>query len=137
MHWQRITNYELTMVLAISNQTVRQFIFISFSIKGLQTCSQLYQGLTHQHGRSEIKLLLKLCDKDMHTDQSIRVIFLYLSDNVSEPFKMFLRPGDPQKIHLKIAILSLWTANSKDTRRMLDNIKNEYKPHHQCLFCFS
>ena len=64
-------------------------------------CKEVAIIFTHQHGRSQIKLVIELSDKNMNTNEVILVIFFNFTYNVCQPFKMFLSTSHPDEIHLK------------------------------------
>ncbi len=73
----------------------------------------------HQHGGTEVKLVKELSDEDVHLYQSLLVSLLDLTDNVSEPFVLLLRTGDPDEEHLE---------NSRD------KIGGEFGTKYWCMY---
>lgn len=64
---------------------------------------KLKEKIVYQHCCSKVKLLLELCDEYVYRDEVPLVIFLHFSDNIGQPLKLFLCPGNPQKINLEDA----------------------------------
>lgn len=56
---------------------------------------------THQHSGSEVKLLEELGDKEMALYCLQMVGFLCLSQDVYEPFPLFLTASHPYKVQLE------------------------------------
>ena len=44
--------------------------------------------------------MIKLSDKDMHTDKIVAISLLHFTNNVSKPLKMFLRASNPDEVNL-------------------------------------
>lgn len=55
---------------------------------------------TYQHGCTQVKLLLELCDEDVHLHQLFLITCLHLTDDVRQPLEALLSPRDPQEVHL-------------------------------------
>ena len=55
---------------------------------------------THQHNRTQVKLLVELGDEDVDVGELLLVLLLDLADDVRHPLKLLLRTRDPQEVNL-------------------------------------
>ncbi len=55
---------------------------------------------TYQHSCTQIKLLKELCNKQMYGDKIIDILLFYFTDDVCQPFELFLRPCYPNVMNL-------------------------------------
>lgn len=55
---------------------------------------------THQHRRSQIKLVEELGDEDVHFQDVGDILPLHITQHINEPFELTVRRANPQEIHL-------------------------------------
>ena len=62
--------------------------------------SSQFSICTHQHGCSEIKLVKELGDEDVALNQTLGVCLFDITNDVSEPFPLFLTTSHPDEKYL-------------------------------------
>lgn len=51
-----------------------------------------------QHGGPEVKLVVELCDEDVHLQDVGNIFLLHISEDIYEPLEVFMGRADPEEV---------------------------------------